>query len=183
MDGLRLAWSALAGTALLLAGCDGGASAVPMRGEASPAPLAATAVTSTDAETGDAGSRRSEAVRKIDGKPVWSSNRRYSAEENARRHFERDGAAFGASSVDDYVAKAHAFVNKPPPGVETYTRPNGDRLIYDPAGNTFAVATRDGAPRTMFKPREGSDYWRDVKAREADGGARRSRERSGGDKG
>ncbi|ATQ41083.1 hypothetical protein CSW64_00995 [Caulobacter mirabilis] len=180
MDGLRMAWPIVAGAALLLAGCDGGASAVPMRGEAAPTPVAASAVVETPGAAFDPPPRqRPEAVRRIDGKPVWSSNRRYSAEENARRHFERDGAAFNAGSVDDYVAKAHAFINRPPAGVETLTRRNGDRLLYDPAGNVFAVATRDGAPRTMFKPREGSDYWREVKAREAEGGARRNRERTG----
>lgn len=179
MDGLKLAWPAMAGAALLLAGCDGGASAVPMRGESSPTPVAATAVVdASGGESREGSSRRNETVREIDGKPMWSSNRRYTAEENARRHFERDGGAFGATSVDDYVAKAHAFISRPPAGVETYTRQNGDRLLYDAAGNTFAVATREGAPRTMFKPREGADYWRDVKAREAEGGARRSSDRS-----
>ena len=40
------------------------------------------------------------------------------------------------------------------------TRPNGDRLIYDPKANLFAVARKDGAPRTFFKPRDGADYWK-----------------------
>jgi hypothetical protein len=64
------------------------------------------------------------------------------------------------------------FTNRPPKGAQTLTRANGDRLIYDPASNVFAVATREGAPRTMFKPGEGPAYWDKVKAREAEGGAR-----------
>ena len=71
-------------------------------------------------------------------------------------------------------------MTKPPRGAQTLTRRNGDTLIYDPAGNVFAVATRDGAPRTMFKPDEGAAYWAKVKAREAEGGARRSRTRDDG---
>ena len=86
---------------------------------------------------------------------------------------ERDGADFDARSVEDYVEKAHAFVSDPPKGAATLKRANGDTLIDDRAGNVFAVATRDGAPRTMFKPDEGSAYWEKVKAREAEGGARR----------
>ncbi|MBV9512274.1 MAG: hypothetical protein JO303_18545, partial [Caulobacteraceae bacterium] len=31
--------------------------------------------------------------------------------------------------------------------------------LYDPAQNIFAVVTKDGAPRTMFKPEQGQAYW------------------------
>ena len=118
-------------------------------------------------------------VRRVDGKPMWSSNRRFTADQNAQRHFERDGADFGAASVEDYVGKVHRFISRPPKGAQTLTRANGDRLIYDPASNVFAVSTRDGAPRTMFKPDDGAAYWAKVKAREADGGARTSRRDDG----
>ena len=43
----------------------------------------------------------------------------------------------------------------------------GRILIYDPKGNVFAVASKAGAPRTMFKPDDGMDYWAEQKAREA----------------
>ncbi len=65
----------------------------------------------------------------------------------------------------DYVRKAHEFVDHPPAGVETLSRRNGDTLMYDPKSNTFAVASRDGAPRTMFKPRAGAAYWDEQKTR------------------
>jgi len=57
-------------------------------------------------------------------------------------------------------------------------RANGDTLIYDPKGNVFAVATKDGAPRTMFKPDDGMDYWRKQKERETQSasGSRRDSE-------
>jgi len=170
-------WPAMVATALLAGACDGGASAVPLPRQTAEAPPAVVdAVTSQ--ETGDA--RRAH-VPKIDGKPMWSANRRFTAEQNAQRHFERDGGDFDARSVDDYIAKAHAFVADPPKGAATLKRANGDTLIYDPAGNVFAVATRDGAPRTMFKPDEGSAYWERVKTREAEGGARRrDRDRDSG---
>ena len=47
-------------------------------------------------------------------------------------------------------------------------RSNGDKLIYNSKTNVFAVVTKDGAPRTMFKPRDGAAYWDEQKAREAD---------------
>ena len=50
------------------------------------------------------------------------------------------------------------------PGPSALTRPNGDTLLYDPKGNVFAVATKAGAPRTMFKPDDGPAYWEEQKA-------------------
>jgi hypothetical protein len=31
--------------------------------------------------------------------------------------------------------------------------------MYDPKANLFAVVDKDGAPRTLFKPRDGTSYW------------------------
>jgi len=121
---------------------------------------------------------RKEPVRLVKGKPMWAANRRHSAEENAEYQFNKDGHDFGAKSLDDFVSKVHAFVDQPPSGVLTLTRNNGDKLMYDPGGNVFAVVSKDGAPRTMFKPRGGRAYWDQQKQREQD---RASGGGSGGD--
>ena len=117
-----------------------------------------------------------------DGKPAWASSRRYSPTDSEQRQFERNGADFAAKSADDYVAKAHAFVDSPPAGVLKATRANGDVLYYDPKANVFAVVDKQGAPRTMFKPREGMAYWTEQKQSLADNGGsgRRSYRRSDG---
>ncbi|MBX7248458.1 MAG: hypothetical protein K1X35_05325 [Caulobacteraceae bacterium] len=104
---------------------------------------------------------------------LWTSNRKYSARQNAEYHFRRDGRDFGARNTEDYVRMAHAFIEHPPRGTLSLKRRNGDQLFYDPAGNTFVVADRKGAPRTMFKPRDGMAYWEKQKQRE---GSSRSRE-------
>lgn len=153
--------------ALILAGCDGGASAVraPKAGDR------AAAAETTEAPASASSSRRSDPrdapVRLVSGKPFWAANRTRTAEENAERAFERNGQAFGAVTVDDYVEAAHKFVSDPPKGVETLKRANGDTLIYDPKGNVFAVVSRDGAPRALFKPDDGAAYWDVQKARES----------------
>jgi hypothetical protein len=120
-----------------------------------------------------------EAVPLVDGKPMWSDNRRHTAEENADYHFHHDGPDFNASSEKDYVAKVHHFIEHPPGDVQTISRSNGDKLFYDPKTNTFAVERKDGAPRTMFKPRDGEAYWKEQEAKAASGddsyGGRRSR--------
>ncbi len=153
--------AASAAVLVLAAACGNGGSAVETRerdGEA--AVPAAAADSGTDASAPSAGEVR-EAER---GAPVWSSTRRYTSEENARRAFERNGEAFGAASLDAYVRQAHAFVSEPPSGTETARRRNGDTLFYHAASNTFAVATSDGAPRTMFKPDDGAAYWAEQQA-------------------
>jgi pyocin large subunit-like protein len=100
----------------------------------------------------------------VDGKPVWSSNATHSAQENAAYHFQRDGQAFGVKSPEDFSRMAYAFVASPPKDAQILTRSNGDKLIYDPVGNVFAVATKDGEPRTIFKPDDGPAYWAKQKA-------------------
>lgn len=172
------------GALFVLAGCDAGPSAVDMRADRSSERIerrsaeadAGSVYVEREAagRGGERPSRRAEAAAVYEGRPLWSSNRRYDAEENARRHFERNGEALGAKSYDDFLQKVHAFTGSPPRGAQTLTRANGDRLIYDPKANLFAVVTRDGAPRTMFKPEDGPAYWERQKAREAESGTRRS---------
>lgn len=173
----------VAAAALTLSACDNGPSAVSQH-------QAAGTQMAVPQETGRGeGSRREEArvdhrddpAPLVDGKPMWSASRRYSAEANAQRAFERNGEAFGAATRDAFVKKAHAFVEKPPRGTLTLTRANGDTLFYDPKGNVFAIATRDGAPRTMFKPDDGPAYWDEVKAREARRAESRQAARADGD--
>ncbi len=117
-----------------------------------------------------------------DGKPVWAANRRHSGEDNARWQFGKNGKALEAASIDAYVAKAHAFIDTPPKGVLTARRANGDRLLYDPKSNLFAVADKDGAPRTLFKPRDGMSYWTQQTQKLAEDGSRRS-DRGGSSRG
>ena len=116
------------------------------------------------------------------GEPLWSDNRKYSAQENATYHCGKSGPDIGASGYDDCLVRVHAFIDHPPSDVETITRSNGDKLMYDPKANLFVVARKDGAPRTFFKPRTGASYWDEQKQREADGGGdRRSASRGSDD--
>lgn len=173
-----VAWGrALASGAVLLvvAACDNGPSAVAKTEPMEPQRLASAAAASADRGETRREGRRDDAVAKVDGKPMWSASRDRSAEENARRAFERNGEAFGADTLDEFVKTAHAFVGDPPAGAETLTRANGDVLIYDAKANIFAVKTREGAPRTLFKPDDGAAYWQEQKDREARRSASASR--------
>lgn len=158
---LRNLWMA-GGVALAvtaLTACDNGPSAVETRDRAGEA--AAEAVQPAAAEVG------TEAP-EVSAEPArWTSNSRNTADQNIQRLFERNGAAFSATSAEDYVQKAHAFIASPPPDTETVRRANGDTLFYQASTNTFLVATSDGTPRTMFKPDDGPAYWDQQKAREA----------------
>lgn len=160
-----------AGAALMLSGCDNGPSAVAQKQAAGTQMAASAGDASSDASFRSDGApredRRRDPVPEVDGKPMWSASRKFSAQQNAQRAFDRNGRAFGADSVDEFVQKAHGFVSNPPKGTLTMTRNNGDKLLYDPKGNVFAVASKAGAPRTMFKPDDGMAYWEEQKAREA----------------
>ncbi len=76
------------------------------------------------------------------------------------------------------MKKANAFVDSPPRGTLTLERSNGDILFYDPKANVFAVANKEGAPRTMFKPEEGAAYWEQQKTREATRALRQAERRN-----
>ena len=108
-----------------------------------------------------------------EARPPVTANRRETADAKVQRLYERNGAAFGARSADDYLAKVRAFTVSPPRDAETVKRPNGDTLIYQASTNTFAVVARNGAPRTMFKPTTGADYWAEQKAAAPTFGQRR----------
>lgn len=160
----------------LLTACDNGPSAVASK-QAAGTQMAGAQMNGAEASArdrvGDSSDepqldhRKDPVKLASDGKPMWSSSKKYSAQESAQHSFERNGEAFGAHDIDDFVSKAHAFVEHPPKGVQTIKRTNGDTLFYDPKTNVFAVANKDGAPRTMFKPDDGKAYWDEQKSRES----------------
>ncbi|WP_339932681.1 S-type pyocin family protein [uncultured Brevundimonas sp.] len=145
-------------------GCDNAGSAVETRDR--------TAETGAPVDGGPAAASTAAASPALQRPPVTTS-RRETVDAKVERLFQRNGAAFGARSSADYLAKMQAFVDHPPRAVETVHRPNGDVLYYEVATNTFAVATRDGTPRTMFKPDDGAAYWAEQKARAPDFGRAR----------
>jgi pyocin large subunit-like protein len=155
-------FTAAGALALTLAACGQRQSAVPSADHQASSGTAGAY--SSQASLGD---QRDAPVPQVNGKPMWAANRTHSAEENAQYQFAKNGGDFGAATEADYVTKVHAFVERPPSGAETLDRRNGDRLIYDAKDNTFAVVSRAGAPRTMFKPRAGASYWNQQKERES----------------
>ena len=150
--------------ALVLAGCDSGGSAVQTRDRTTSEPVALISAAAPESEMEVA----------PQAKPPVTANRRETADAKVQRLFERNGAAFGAKSADDYLTKVRAFTEATPKGTETVKRPNGDTLYYQASTNTFAVVDRNGVPRTMFKPDDGPTYWAQQKERAPTFGQRRS---------
>jgi len=138
-----------------LAGCGNGGSAVETRDRTAEGAEAALTA-SPDAAV--AGEGASETIR-----PALTANRRETVDAKITRLFERNGADFGAATPRDYLAKVQAFTARPPAGTDRVERPNGDVLLYQASTNTFAVVSRDGVPKTMFKPRDGAAYWAEQK--------------------
>lgn len=157
--------------ALGLGACDAGPSATktqpPPPSVSSAGGASASATPTTGGQAAAVDPRDVPAPVAADGKPIWAANKKHTAQENADYQFGKNGKDFSAVTEADYVAKVHAFVDAPPTGVQKVARSNGDALLYDAKSNTFAVVTKDGAPRTMFKPRDGAAYWRQQVEREA----------------
>ncbi|HZW16010.1 MAG TPA: S-type pyocin family protein [Brevundimonas sp.] len=158
----RMAWATGAALALLgLAGCGNGGSAVETRDR--------------EAEGAEAVLSAGGAPAKAEtARPALTANRRESVDAKVARLFERNGADFDAASAEDYLDKVRRFTARPPAGTERVERANGDVLLYQASTNTFAVVSREGVAKTMFKPREGAAYWAGEKAAAPDFGRRRS---------
>ncbi len=162
------------GAVLLLAGgCDNGPSAVQTRDRAGEAGAVLTAAALGGAAQAGAMGPESGGGAPAE-KGVVTANRRETADAKITRLYERNGAAFGARSAEDYAARMQAFAKNPPAGADTAKRPNGDTLYYQASTNTFAVVARDGTPRTMFKPDDGPAYWAQQKERAPNFGVRRN---------
>jgi hypothetical protein len=167
MIGKDVMTGAAAALALLgLAACGNGGSAVETRDRA--ADGAEAVLTSAAGAAADA----ADAPEKP--KPVLTANRRETVDAKTARLFETNGADFGAASAEDYLAKVQAFTTRPPAGTERVERPNGDVLLYQASTNTFAVVSREGVAKTMFKPRDGAAYWAEQKAAAPTFGRRRA---------
>jgi hypothetical protein len=92
--------------------------------------------------------------------PLWTSTSSKSSVQNAFGHWQKHGTEFPEfHNAAQYVEATKDFINSPPLGTLTKVRPNGDKLFYNPANNTFAVQAPDGSPRTMFRPTTGINYW------------------------
>ena len=91
--------------------------------------------------------------------PIWSATRNKSAVENAYGHWQKHAAEFPELiNSKQYVDTARSLVAHPPGDALTKAR-GAEMLIYDPVTNTFLVRNADGAPKTMFRPADGINYW------------------------
>ncbi len=91
--------------------------------------------------------------------PIWSSTKKLSSIENALGHWNKHKAEFPElANSKEYVDAANSMATNPSAGALAKTR-GADTLIYDPATNTFLASGADGAPKTMFRPTDGINYW------------------------
>ena len=95
---------------------------------------------------------------------IWSSTKALSSVANAFKHWKDHAAEFPEfNNAVQYVKGAKYFMNNEIEGQLTKIRPNGDFLKYHPQTNTFGITNSMGAPRTMFRPEKGMEYWLSLK--------------------
>lgn len=74
-------------------------------------------------------------------------------------HFERHGRDFGATSPDDYAAKAWLFREQArAAGLPMKLDADGTVRMWDGRTRSFAAYNRDGTTKTFFKP-DSPTYW------------------------
>lgn len=96
----------------------------------------------------------------INGENIWSATKKFTPKENLNEHWNKHKNEFPEfKNSEDYLNFTHQFIKNPPKGTLTKTRANGDSLMYNPDKNIFISITKDGSPRTMFKPENGLEYW------------------------
>lgn len=84
---------------------------------------------------------------------IWTATKNKTGVQNALGHFNKHKGEFPEFlNAKQYVEGAKKFLNNPPKGTLTKTRPNGDTLRYNPNSNTFGILDKFGTPRTLFKP-------------------------------
>lgn len=94
------------------------------------------------------------------GKQIWSANGTRSSVENALHHWNKHGREFTElQNSKQYVEKAWIFLKSTSKDIFSKTRPNGKLLRYNQNTNVFGSYTKDGVPKTMFRPKNGIQYW------------------------
>ena len=86
----------------------------------------------------------------------------FEGKSKAQKHSKKHGGEFDAKNEKAYKESAVEFLSKPLKGsMDEMTTDDGHRYRYDWKTNEYgAVNTRGNVP-TYFKPKEGSEYWKD----------------------
>lgn len=84
---------------------------------------------------------------------IWSATKRKTSVENAFSHWKDHRKEFPEIfNAKQYVEASKKFIKQPPPGTLIKTRANGEIILYHEKNNLFAAYTKEGIPKTMFKP-------------------------------
>ncbi|WP_072453900.1 hypothetical protein [Janthinobacterium lividum] len=117
------------------------------------------AVAATLATPGGARAKLAEGAESLSKAAIWSSKRGATSVENVYVHWKKHASEFPEFlNAKQYVDAARNFVANPPGGALIKVK-DGNTLIYDAATNTFGSRAASGVPRTMFRPRDGIEYW------------------------
>ena len=92
---------------------------------------------------------------------LWSLGSVGNAAKNALGHWQKHRSDFPQlTNAVQYMRFAKTFLHSPPAGTFTKIRANGDILRYNQQTNIYGVMTSNGTPKTLFKPKEGTKYWK-----------------------
>ena len=142
-----------------------GPSPVPKLPETSTRPGTARVTTSGSSEAAPPPSRPGLAEAANTGpKPLGPSKWRSTGFKPGELdiHFNKHAGEWGAGNLtkEAYLKRAQDILGREPGGeILGHTRANGDILRYNTRTNELAVGAQDGTIRTLFRPKDGLDYW------------------------
>jgi hypothetical protein len=95
---------------------------------------------------------------------MWTNRDSYrDSTKSANGHWSKHKNEFPElKNAKEYVSQAHEFANKPPKGTLYRNLENGRDAFYNPRTNTL-VLTKDGTPSNMFRPKNGINYFNNLK--------------------
>lgn len=96
----------------------------------------------------------------IVGTQTFIPARGFTSQQALQEHFNRDGAAFAATSPAAYDTLARAFFQNR--SLWEQSNVGSTIRLYDPQTNTFGTYTSHGVTLSFFKPAAGAAYWAEV---------------------
>jgi pyocin large subunit-like protein len=92
----------------------------------------------------------------------------FKSRDRLEEHYAKHGRELGATSADDYLARAQALRDAPlSADVLEIERPDGVITRFDRTDGAFVAFEIDGVIRTFFKPNTGETYFRHQAERES----------------
>jgi pyocin large subunit-like protein len=116
----------------------------------------------TQVQSGQTAGRASSAPISKTPKPLLQN---FKNSQDLEAHFNKHRSEWGDISAYQYLSKARALLKQDADKniLQKIRVHNGDMVKYDLKNNQMVIARNDGSIRTFFRPKNGIEYWNQLK--------------------